>query len=152
MSMMASLFAEPFVQAQTGGFPSPRASNAENVSIWWHHCASHFPWKYFPHHRPFVSEIHSFPSQRTSNSELWLFLCSYPEQAVQQTVKLPVIWDAMTLLQSYCNALPKILLTWPLTIPRNRPWSSERYNFMHSKASLLQCVPSMKLKHYFTTW
>ena len=25
----------------TGGFPSPRASNAENVSIWWRHHAAH---------------------------------------------------------------------------------------------------------------
>ena len=62
MSTMASqsqaprLFAQPFVQAQikenttaprhrplrgestvTGGFPSQRASNMENVSIWWRH-------------------------------------------------------------------------------------------------------------------
>ena len=55
-SPVSRLFAQPFVQVQmkenikaslafvrgihrhlTGGFPSQRASNAENVSIWWRH-------------------------------------------------------------------------------------------------------------------
>ena len=50
-SPASQLFAQPFVQAQikqnikatrdwppvTGGFPSQRLSNAENVSIWWRH-------------------------------------------------------------------------------------------------------------------
>ena len=42
-----------------------------------------------------------FPSQRSSNADLWCFLGCYPEQAVQQTLDLSVIWDDFTLMWRY---------------------------------------------------
>ena len=46
-----------------------------------------------------------FPSQKASNMELWCFLCCQPEQAVEQTIELRAIWDAMTLICRY-NGTP----------------------------------------------
>ena len=40
-------------------------------------------------------------SKRASNVELWNFLCCQLKQAVEETVKLPVIWDVMTLMLWY---------------------------------------------------
>ena len=38
------------------------------------------------------------PSQKDSNAELWCFLSWQPKYAVEQTVELSVIWDAMRLM------------------------------------------------------
>ena len=51
----------------TGEFPAQRASNAENVSIWWHHHESDFDdyvltWKRFLHHWPIAKGIHQSPT------------------------------------------------------------------------------------------
>ena len=43
------------------------------------------------------------PSQRVSNAQLWCFLWCWQEQAVKQPLDLPVIWDAVTLMQRYFN-------------------------------------------------
>ena len=37
--------------------------------------------------------------QRTSNAELWWFLCSWPVQAVEQTVEVLVISDAVMVME-----------------------------------------------------
>ena len=38
---------------------------------------------------------------KASDTELWCFLwCSF-EQAVEQTVQMPVIWDAMALIATF---------------------------------------------------
>ena len=42
---------------------------------------------------------HGFPSQRPINADL----SYWPEQRIEQTVDLPVIWDAMTLMWCHCN-------------------------------------------------
>ena len=39
-----------------------------------------------------------FPSQRSSNVELWCFLWSAPEKMVEQTIKTPLIWEAIVLI------------------------------------------------------
>ena len=39
-----------------------------------------------------------FPSQSTSNAELWCFLCCQPKQTLEPTIQLPVIWDTMMLM------------------------------------------------------
>ena len=73
-SLACRLFAQPFVQVQiteniktprhrplwwqSGGFPSQRASNAENVSIWWRH---HDWWKTHSRH----------PHLTTNSSKHW---------------------------------------------------------------------------------
>ena len=44
-----------------------------------------------------------FHSQKSNDIQLWCSLWSYPEQAVQQTVELPVIWDAMALMGRHWN-------------------------------------------------
>ena len=41
-----------------------------------------------------------FPSQRTSDAELWCFLWSASEQTVEQTIETPVIWDAIVLIMT----------------------------------------------------
>ena len=43
--------------------------------------------------------------QRVSNVELCWFLCYHHEQAVEQTVGLPVICDAMTLMRRHSNEI-----------------------------------------------
>ena len=45
----------------------------------------------------------SWLSQRDSNAELW---CS-PQQIVEETIELPVIWDAITLKWRKCNGCPE---------------------------------------------
>ena len=38
------------------------------------------------------------PLTKASNAELWCLLLSAPEQTVEQTIEMPVIWDAITLI------------------------------------------------------
>ena len=45
------------------------------------------------------------PLTKASNMELWCFLCCQPEQAVEQTIDLRAIWDAMALICRY-NGTP----------------------------------------------
>ena len=45
----------------------------------------------------------SWLSQRASNAELW---CS-PQQIVEETMELPVIWDVITLKWRKCNGCPE---------------------------------------------
>ena len=63
----------------------------------------------FPHKRPAMRPVHSPthptpPPLRTSNAELD-FLRWDSVQFVEQTLELPVIWDAKTLMWRLCNAL-----------------------------------------------
>ena len=37
---------------------------------------------------------------KASVAELWYFLWSVPEQTVEQTIKMPVIWDAILLIMT----------------------------------------------------
>ena len=36
--------------------------------------------------------------------EFWCYLWSMPEQKVEQTVEMPVIWDNMEVMWRHCNA------------------------------------------------
>ena len=50
--------------------------------------------------------IGEFPSQMSCDVELWCFLCcSSAEQIVEETCKLPMVRDAVTLMWRHCNAL-----------------------------------------------
>ena len=40
------------------------------------------------------------PLTKASVTELWCFLWSVPEQAVEQTMETPVIWDASALIMT----------------------------------------------------
>ena len=44
-----------------------------------------------------------FPSQKASDAELWCFLWSVPEQTVDQTIEMPVIWDTIALIMTSLN-------------------------------------------------
>ena len=46
-----------------------------------------------------------FPLQRASDPELRYFLCCQPEQTVEQTVELPMIWHIIKFLWCSCNAI-----------------------------------------------
>ena len=71
-----------------GEFPAQMASTAENVSIWWRHyvlalCEWNPPLTgAFTSHRPVMG----------------MFNVGWPEQAVEQTTNVPVIWYAITLM------------------------------------------------------
>ena len=41
------------------------------------------------------------PLTKASDMELWCFLWSTPEQTVEQTIKMLVIWDAIALIQKF---------------------------------------------------
>ena len=50
--------------------------------------------QWIPHHQ-------LIPLTKTSDTELWYFLWSAPEQTVKQTIKMLVIWDTiMTIMMS----------------------------------------------------
>ena len=40
------------------------------------------------------------PITKASDMKLWYFLWSVPEQAVKQTIEMPVIWDAIGLIMA----------------------------------------------------
>ena len=58
------------------------------------------------------------PLTKASDEKLWCFLWSVPEQMVEQTVKMPVIWDAIELimmsLMKHAHSLVVVVLSsWP---------------------------------------
>ena len=60
-------------------------------------------WNNFPRHWPFWGESTGhrwIPLTKASDAELWCFLCSVPEQTVEQTIETQVIWDAITLIMT----------------------------------------------------
>ena len=40
------------------------------------------------------------PLVKASDTELWCFLRSAPEQTIEQTIETPVIWDAIALIMT----------------------------------------------------
>ena len=44
-----------------------------------------------------------FPSQRATDAVLRCFLCCQPQQTLEQTVELLVIWDAKPMIWRHCN-------------------------------------------------
>ena len=64
---------------------------------WWHNQMRHWP---------FVEGTtgHRWnPTTKASDTELWCFIWSAPEQVIAQTMKTPVIWDAIAPLWRPCN-------------------------------------------------
>ena len=69
-----------------------------------------FTWKHFPHYWPFVWGIHQSPVNsppppphthtKASDAELWCFLWSAPEQMVEWTTEMMVIWDTIALIMT----------------------------------------------------
>ena len=58
-------------------------------------------WKHFPHYWPIVGGTTSnrwIPLTKASDTELWCFLWSAIEQMIEQTIKIPVIWDTIILI------------------------------------------------------
>ena len=60
-----------------------------------------------------------FPSQRAWYAVLWYFLCCESRQAVEQTVKLLVTPDAMTVMWCHCNVVP---VPVPVPVCQCRCW------------------------------
>ena len=106
----------------TGEFPAQRASNAENVSIWWRHhgmvgadcnvaCnATSSVIMMASSNRNFfgVTDLlwgestgHRWiPLTKAIDAELWCFLGSTPEQTIEQTIETSVIWDTIVLIMT----------------------------------------------------
>ena len=61
-------------------------------------------WEHFPRYWSPVRGIHrsplNSPHTKASDAELWCFPWSVPGQTVQQTIKTPVIWDAIVLIMT----------------------------------------------------
>ena len=58
-------------------------------------------WKHFPRSGFLCGECHRWtPLTKASDAELWCFLWSVPEPTVKQTIKTPVIWDAVALIMT----------------------------------------------------
>ena len=75
---------------------------------WWCHdikMTSTFLWEGNP---PMTS---TFLLQRTSNVELWWFICCQPEYNVKQTVELFMIWDTLMLIWHHCDEFTKVWYT-----------------------------------------
>ena len=49
--------------------------------------------------------VTSVPQQRASKAGLWCFHWCFPKQSVEQSYKLPLIWDAMPLMWRHFNTL-----------------------------------------------
>ena len=78
------------------------------ISAWKKSC--YMIWRHnmerFSHRWLFVrilSITDGFPSLRANDAELWHYICSKPEQAVEQRGELSIIWDASTLMWRHCN-------------------------------------------------
>ena len=56
------------------------------------------------------------PPQRVSNAVLWCLPCCQFEEAAEQTIKLPVIWDALALMWCHCNVLASTVTRWSLYV------------------------------------
>ena len=83
---------------ETGDFPAQRASNAENVTIWWRH---HDDWERHQqkengariiHTHPLAANedpllISGFPSQMANYAGILFFICYLPEQFLEQAVE-----------------------------------------------------------------
>ena len=114
-------------------------------------------WEHFPRYWPFVRGIcrsSVVPRTKASNTELWLFLRCTPEQTAEQTVEMPVIWDAMVLIMTslcYIHAMTKCVLkdihvdnppvSWYWRLPL-----SEQYRSV--KTVIFGGQKSMRLLHY----
>ena len=66
-----------------------------------------------------------FPLQRDSNVGLWGFLCCFPEQSVEQTVKLQLRWDAMWCHYNGHTMWQNPLRTHQASIPTVAPATNE---------------------------
>ena len=97
--------------------------------------------KPFPHHWHFVRGIHLSPVDSLTKGEwcwaLMLIWC-WPEQTVEETVKLPMIWGAITLIWHCCNI--------------NSLWPSDAIWRQRTRSTLVQVLaccltaPSLNLK------
>ena len=70
---------------------------------WWHYQMETFP---------ILLALCEGHHQSLSDTGLWYFLWSVPEQMVEQTIKMPVVWDTITLIITslhHCN-----VLWWPI--------------------------------------
>ena len=47
---------------------------------------------------PLLALCAGIPLTKASDTKLWCFLWSAPEQTVEQTIEMPVIWDAIMLI------------------------------------------------------
>ena len=106
----------------TGEFPTQRASNAENVSIWWRHhgmmvadcnvacnatssviIMTSSNRNFFGVTDPLWGESTGhrwIPLTKASDAELWCFLGSTPEQTIEQTIEASVIWVTIVLIMA----------------------------------------------------
>ena len=100
-----------------------------------------------------------FPSQKTSDAELWSFSWGITQQTVEQTVILPVIWDAITVMYPHCN-ITDMYAKGPIRY-LSCNWSSISFHqysnfwitYMSSWSSIstkhpLKCLLNMKQIHW----
>ena len=97
-------------------------------------------WKHFPRYWAFVSVIHRSPVDSLHKglvTPLRLFRCCWSKE-IEQTVKLTVISDAVTLMRRHCNVLAVldgcIILLSPFTTHESH-WFLTPYVFLNSMST-----------------
>ena len=93
-------------------------TNSLSPKIWVGHDNA-IKWNDLPRYWPFVGGIHRswIPITRASEAELWCFFQPAPEQMLKQTIKTPVIWDAITLIMTSLQWPDDLMALWPYHLP-----------------------------------
>ena len=76
------------------------------------------------------------PLRKASDAELWCFLWSAPEQSIEQTIKTPVIWNAIALIMTSlsCDILHGVYIIHVLTyIQVKVPVVPRLYTILHNR-------------------
>ena len=87
-------------------------------------------WKHFPRYWPFGRGI---PLTKASDAELWCFLWSAPEKAVEQTIDMPVISDAIVFIMTYVSyvSMYRKFHNWSLLLICNKAFNFSYVGFMN---------------------
>ena len=95
--------------------------------------------KRFPIYMPVTDR---FPIQRSSYAESWYFICCFPSHAVEQTVKLSVVWDTKMVVCRHCNGTEFFKTPFCKWRPRTKSLSRDHYGYvlLSQWETALQCI------------
>ena len=85
-----------------------------------------------------------FPLQRASDTDLWSFISRHPKQSLEQTIKLPVIWDALC----SCDIIVMVKQIFTLGPFGSKSIASAVCLFGHRSVCLSVCPLTMMLLLY----
>ena len=103
-------------------------------------------WKHFVHYWPFRGWIFLTEGQWC---DPFMFLWCDPEQTVDQTVELPVIWDAMPFIWCQCNAYDSWFLEHKLAEEALLPYKLE-HEIINTSTTKIYYIVIMSIMIHFT--